>query len=100
MPRYQVPLALASVTTAFKSAGVLFVTSATRARRVNVYEYNLGQYGSLSSTDSQVYYDVSRITATSLLAATAVAANLNDAADDVSLVLFSNNATTQIVAGN
>jgi hypothetical protein len=100
MPRYQVPLAQASVATAFKSAGVLFVTSATRARRFNVYEYNLGQYGSLSSTDSQVYYDVSRTTATSLLAGTAVAANLNDTADDLSLALFSNNITTEIVAGN
>jgi len=98
MPRYQAPLLQAAVSTAFKSSGVLFVTSAVRARRFNIYEYSLGQYGSLSSTDSQMYYDVSRFVTTSLLAGTAVAANLNDLADDISLALFTNAVTTELAS--
>lgn len=98
MPRYQAILLQNAVSTAFKSAGVLFATSATKARRMNIYEYNFGQYGSLSSTDSQVYYDVSRFITTSLVAGSAVAPNLNDLADDSSLAVYLNNITTELAA--
>lgn len=98
MPRYQAVLAQNAIGTAFKTCGALFASSAVRARRINAYEYTLGQYGSLSSTDSQLYYDVSRFITTSLLAATAVAPNLNDLADDASLAIFANNATVEFAA--
>jgi hypothetical protein len=98
MPRYQAIQLQSTVSTAFKSTGVLFASSAVRARRVNIYEYNFGQYGSLSSTDSQVYYDVSRFITTSLLAGTAVAPNLNDLADDAALCIYLNNITTELAA--
>jgi hypothetical protein len=95
MPRYQAVLSSASTTTTFKTSGALWASSGTKARRMAVYEYLLGQYGALSSTDSQMYYDVSRFTTTSLLAASAVVPNLNDTADDTSLAVFQNNATVE-----
>lgn len=98
MPRYQAVLLQNAVSTAFKSAGVLFASSATKARRMAIYEYNFGQYGSLSSTDSQMYYDVSRFITTSVVAGSAVAPNLNDLADDSALGVYLNNITTELTA--
>lgn len=98
MPRYQVVLLQNAVSTAFKSAGVLFASSATKARRMAMYEYNFGQYGSLSSTDSQMYYDISRFLTTSVVAGTSVTPNLNDSADDSALGVFLNNITTEITS--
>ncbi len=73
MSRYSAPLFVAAVTSGFKSIGVLW-NNATPVTRANIYEFDLGQPGTLNpSTDCQMLYDVSRITLTTTGAGTAVA---------------------------
>src|SRR5258705_11154983 len=71
---------LGSVGSAFRSAGVIYVsTAAASTRRINLYEANVGQVASAyANTDTSMLWDVSRIGASATLAATVVTPNLLD----------------------
>ena len=93
MANYEAPLLQGTVATSFKTAGALWSTG---SRRLMVYEVEFGQTGSLSSTDCQVQWDLSRFGATAILTATAVIPNLLDIADSSPLAQFANNATAEL----
>ena len=93
MANYEAPLLQGTVATSFKTAGALWSTG---IRRLMVYEVEFGQTGSLSSTDCQVQWDLSRFGATAILTATAVIPNLLDIADSSPLAQFANNATAEL----
>ena len=93
MANYEAPLLQGTVSTSFKTAGALWSTG---TRRVQLYEAEFGQTGSLSSTDCQVQWDLSRFGATAILTATAVVPNLLDTADSSPLAQFANNASTEL----
>lgn len=100
MANYTSPLLQAPVSAAFKSAGLLI---AAATRRIMLYEIELGQTGSLSTTDCQVQWDLSRFGTTVGLAATSVAPDLMDTADTAAASTFANNATVELTyttAGN
>ncbi len=95
MANYESPLLNATVTTAFRSAGVLYVNTVTATqRRIQVYEVEFGQAGGLASTDVQVQWDLSRFGATAGLVGTSVVPNSMDSADVSPLSIFQNNLTT------
>jgi hypothetical protein len=97
MANYDAPLLQSTVSTAYKSAGILYCnTAANTARRIMVYEIEMGQTGGLSSSDCQVQWDVSRFSATNALAGSAVVPNLMDPADVSPLSLYFNNITTEL----
>src|SRR6266568_2844578 len=101
MANYEAPLLQGSCATTYKTAGALWVGAT--ARRIMVYELEMGQTGGLSSTDCQVQWDVSRFSATAILTATAVVPNLLDPGDVACAAVFANNATTELTyatAGN
>jgi hypothetical protein len=104
MANYEAPLMQATVTTAYRSAGVLYVnTTASQNRRIQLYEVEFGQVGGLNSTDVQIQWDITRFTATATLAATAVLPNPFDPADSACFAVFANNATgepTGLAAGS
>jgi hypothetical protein len=100
MANYEAPLLQGTISTAFKTAGALWSTG---TRRMQLYEAEFGQTGSLSSTDCQVQWDLSRFGATAVLTSSAVIPNLLDTADSSPLAQFANNATTELTyttAGN
>jgi hypothetical protein len=90
---YEAPLLQGTLTTTFKTAGALWSTG---TRRMAVYEAEFGQTGSLSSTDCQVQWDLSRFGSTAVLVASAVVPNLLDIADSSPLAQFANNATAEL----
>jgi hypothetical protein len=94
MANYEAPLLQATCATTYKTAGALWVGGT--ARRMMVYEIEMGQTGGLSSTDCQVQWDVSRFSATAILTATAVVPNLLDPGDVACAAVFANNATTEL----
>ncbi len=97
MANYDAPLLQGTLSTSFKSAGVLYCnTAANTARRIQVYEIEMGQTGVLSANDCQVQWDVSRFSATNALAGSAVVPNLLDPADVSPLSLFFNAVTTEL----
>ena len=97
MANYEAPLLQGTITTTYRSAGVLYAnTAANTQRRIQVYEMEFGQTGPLSSTDCQVQWDVSRFSATAILTATSVVPNLLDPADVSPLSLFFNNNTGEL----
>ena len=96
MPNLEAPLVQATITTTYRSAGVLYATSAVQARRIQIYEIEFGQSAALSSTDCQVQWDVSRFSSTAILTATPVVPNLLDIADASPLCLFFNNCTGEL----
>jgi len=101
MANYEAPLLQSSCATTYKTAGALWV--GTTARRMQIYEIEMGQTGGLSSTDCQVQWDVSRFSSTAILTATAVTPNLLDPGDVACAAVFANNATTELTyttAGN
>src|SRR5215471_17500062 len=99
MARFAAQLLQGTVSTAYKSLGNL-VNSSASARRLLVYEFDVGMSGALNTTtDTQVLFDVSRFTTTSLLAGTAFTPNPLDPADAATLATFYNAITTEIVAG-
>lgn len=99
MPRYAGQLYQSALSTSYKSLGYLYASSGTQARRMQVYEIDVGQAGALNtSNDTQVQYDVTRFTTTSLLAGTAFTPSPLDGADASSLALMYNNITTEIAA--
>ncbi len=101
MANCEAPLLQSACATTYKTAGALWVGAT--ARRIMVYELEMGQTGGLSSTDCQVQWDVSRFSATAILTATAVAPNLLDPGDVACAAVFANNATTELTyttAGN
>lgn len=98
---YTAPLLSAPVATTFKTAGAVW--AAATARRIQLYEAEMGQTGALATTDCQCQWDISRFGATAVMAGTTVATNLADTADIASLALFMNNQTaepTYTTAGN
>lgn len=97
MANYGAPLLQGTISTTYKSAGVVYTnTAANTARRVMVYEIEMGQTGALASTDCQVQWDVSRFSATNTLAGTAVVPNLLDPADVSPLTLFFNAISAEL----
>lgn len=100
--RYEAPLLQAAVSTSYKTAGLLWVTSTT-VRRISVYEVEMGQMGAYSSTDSPVQWDMSRFSATAIWTITAVTPNILDPADTACNASFGNNALSEgtvTTAGN
>ena len=93
MANYEAPLLQGTISTSFKTAGALWSTG---TRRIQLYEAEFGQTGSLSSTDCQVQWDLSRFGATAILTATAVVPNLLDTADSSPLAQFANTASTEL----
>ena len=93
MANYEAMLLQATVSTTYKSAGVL----AAAGRRAMVYEIEFGQSGVPVSNDVQCQWDVSRTASTATLVAAggAVAANLLDQADVTATTLFYPNITTE-----
>lgn len=97
MANYGAPILQGTVSTSYKSAGVLYTnTAANTQRRIQLYEIEMGQTGPLASTDCQVQWDVSRFSATNALAGSALVPNLLDPADVSPLSLFFNNITTEL----
>lgn len=97
MANYEAPLLQGTITTTYKSAGVLYANiAANTARRIMLYEIEMGQTGALASTDCQVQWDVSRFSATNALAGTAVVPNLLDPADVSPLSLFFNAISAEL----
>lgn len=103
MANYGAPLLQATCSTAYKSAGVIYASTAVQARRVQVYELEFGQNGALASTDCQVQWDVSRFSVTNLLTGTLVAPNPLDIGDSSPLAQFQNAVLSELTyttAGN
>jgi hypothetical protein len=97
MANYAAPLLQGTITTTYKSAGILYAnTAAGTQRRIMCYEIEMGQTGPLSSTDCQVQWDVSRFATTAALAGGAVVPNLLDPADVSPLSLYFNAITTEL----
>jgi hypothetical protein len=98
MANYELPLLQGTITTTYKTAGILMCNTGggATARRIMVYEIEMGQTGPLSSTDCQVQWDVSRFSATNALVATAVVPNLMDGGDVSPLTLAWYNVTTEL----
>jgi hypothetical protein len=93
MANYAAPLLQGTVSTTFKSAGVLY-SNATR--RAMVYEIEFGQTGALASTDCQCQWDVSRFSQTAILTGTVVAANPLDTADSIAVTLYQNAISSEL----
>jgi len=91
MANYEAQLLQSTVSTTYKGAGTLFAVT----RRFMIYEVEFGQTGGLSSSDTQVEWDLSRFSNTNTLAGTAVAANLLDPADVVANTSFLNAISTE-----
>lgn len=88
---------LNSIGSAFRSAGVLYVSSTVgNNRRLNAYEINVGQvFAAYASTDTSMLWDVSRIGASAGLTATLTTPNpLDGTAIASSLSTYANNAAT------
>lgn len=91
MANYEGPVLQATVGTTYKSAAVL----QANGRRFMVYEIEFGQMGTLSTTDSQVQWDFSRISTTLSMSAAAFVVNLLDPADVAASTLFYTNASSE-----
>src|ERR1700689_2976879 len=94
MANFSAPILNITVSTAFKTAGALWGAT-SGARREQIYEYEFGQVGALSSTDIQVLWDVSRFSVTASLAGSSVVPNLLDQADTSPIAQFLNAATAE-----
>jgi hypothetical protein len=95
MANFSAPVLQAAVTTAFKTAGFLYVGGVkTPAARAQLYEIEMGHTAAYASTDAPVQWDLSRA-ATPTLAGTTVAANLLDLGDYIAGTLFIQNATAE-----
>lgn len=90
---YEAPLLQATVATTAKTTGALWVGAS--ARRMRVYEIEMGQTGTLNSTDVQCEWLLSRFSATAILTITSVTPNLLDPADVACSASFGNNATAE-----
>jgi len=87
------PLLYAPVGAALKTAGALWV--GTTARRIQLYETEFSQTGSLGSTDCQCQWQLSRFNNTAAMAGSTVVANLYDPADVATLAQFLNATTAE-----
>ena len=82
MARYSAPLQQNVVAATFKSLGALWLGAT--ARRMSLYEWDLGQPGALQTgTDVQMQYDVSRFTLTNGGAGTAAVPATLDPGDSI-----------------
>lgn len=91
---------LNSVGSAFRSAGVIYAsTAAANVRRINAYEINVGQVATAyASTDTSMLWDVSRIGASASLAATLVTPNpLDGTGLTAAFSTYANQATAEAV---
>jgi len=93
MANYEAPVLQGTVTTTYKTAAVLYSVG---SRRVMVYELEFGQTGSISGTDCQCQWDLSRFSSTAVLTASVVIPNLLDPADGTALSIYLNNATAEL----
>lgn len=89
---YEAPLLQNVVATTYKTAGILYSSG---ARRIRLYEAELGATGGLAATDCQIQWDLSRFSQTAIFTATAVVPNLLDPADGTCLAIFQNAAVTE-----
>lgn len=98
MANYGVPLLNVTVgTTTFFSAGCVYCNvAAGLARRIELYEIEVGHSGPLASSDGQVIWDVSRFGATATLAGSNVVPNLLDGADTSPCATFYNGVTAEL----
>ena len=100
MANFTAPLLNFPLTGSYKSAGVLIQST----RRAMLYEVEIGQTGSLSTTDCQVQWDLSRFGTTVGLAATALVPSALDSGDTVATAAtYASNATAELTyttAGN
>jgi hypothetical protein len=102
MANFSSPLLQATVSTSFKTTGNLYAP-ASAARRIMLYEVEMGQTGALSSTDCQCEWDLSRFSATAIMTASLVTPQVNDEADAAAVSQFTNNNTAEVTyttAGN
>jgi hypothetical protein len=93
MANYSAPLLYAPVGAALKTAGALWV--GTTARRIQFYEAEFSQAGSLGSTDCQCQWQLSRFANTAAMTGSTVVTNLYDPADIASLAQFMNSVTAE-----
>lgn len=103
MANFEAPVLQGTVSTGFKSAGLLWVSSAVQARRLQLYEVEFGQTGSLASTDCQCQWDLSRFGTTAVAAGAGVIPNALDPADSSPLAQFLNAISAELTyttAGN
>jgi hypothetical protein len=101
MANFTAPVLVNPVSTAFKTGGAVW--AGATARRIQLYEVEFGQTGTLASTDCQNQWDLSRFGSTAVMAGSTVASNLTDPGDIASLTLFMNAQTaepTYTTAGN
>ncbi len=91
MPRYTAPMIQGTIATTYKSLGVLLQPASSR--RVSIYELDMGMSGALNTgNDTQVLFDVSRFTTTSIVAGTQFTPNPLDLADTVATTVSYLNA--------
>lgn len=97
MANFEAPLLNATVSTAYRTAGVLYVsTTLATSRRYQIYEVEFGQTGSLASTDIQVQWDLSRTPATAGITGSSVVPSPFDPGDGAPIVgLYFNNLTAE-----
>lgn len=96
MSNLELPLLNATVSSAYRTAGLFYVNTTTgSSRRYQVYEIEFGQTGSLASTDIQVQWDVSRFANTAGIAGSSIVPNLFDPGDASPLCVAFNNVTTE-----
>ena len=93
MANFSGPVLQGTVSTAYKTAAALWSVG---SRRVQVYEIEFGQTGSLASTDCQCQWDLSLFSSTNILTASTVVLNKLDQADGTAVTIFSNNATAEL----
>jgi len=96
MANYEIPILLATVSTAYKTAAGL----QANARRAMVYEVEFGQNGALASSDCQMQWDLSRFVNTNSVTATATVAQLLDLADVAASTLAFTNVTGAVDVPN
>ncbi len=90
---YEAPVLQGTVATTYKTAAALWVGAS--ARRMRLYEIEMGQTGTLNSTDVQCQWDLSRFSATAILTITAITPNLLDPADVACSAVFGNAASAE-----
>jgi hypothetical protein len=99
MANYAAIILNSTVAATYRTTGLAW----SAGRRWMLYEAEFGQTGTLSSTDIQCEWDISRIGSTAAVVGTTVATNLLDLADVASSTLFMNAVTTEptyTTAGN
>jgi hypothetical protein len=97
MPFYTVPCSQNTMTTTFKTAGIVTAAAAAasgiQVRRVRIWEFDFGIQGPPNATDTSIQIDISKQTAAGTT--TAVTPVKADDADPVFMGLAGSNATAE-----